>query len=64
MLQGPNFGLYKKLKKKFPRLKIIASGGISSITDLEELEYIKVHGTIVGKAIYENKISLPELKRL
>jgi phosphoribosylformimino-5-aminoimidazole carboxamide ribotide isomerase len=64
MLEGPNFGLYKKLKKKFPRLKIIASGGISSITDLEELKYIKVHGAIVGKAIYENKISLPELKRL
>lgn len=62
MLQGPNFGLYKKLKKRFPGLKIIASGGISSVSDLEELSYIKVHGAIVGKAIYEHKIKLSELK--
>ena len=62
MLQGPNFGLYKKLKKRFPGLKIIASGGISSMSDLEELSYIKVHGAIVGKAIYEHKIKLSELK--
>ncbi len=62
MLQGPNFGLYKKLKKRFPGLKITASGGISSVSDLEELSYIKVHGAIVGKAIYEHKIKLSELK--
>lgn len=64
MLQGPNFGLYKKLKKRFPELKITASGGISSISDLQELTYIKLHGVIVGKAIYENKIKLSELKKL
>ena len=62
MLQGPNFGLYKKLKKRFPKLKIVASGGITSVNDLEELNYIKVYGAIVGKAIYENKIKLSELK--
>jgi len=64
MLQGPNFGLYKKLKSRFPDLHIIASGGISSIKDLEELNYLKIHGAIVGKAIYENKIKLSELKKL
>jgi phosphoribosylformimino-5-aminoimidazole carboxamide ribotide isomerase len=64
MLQGPNFGLYKKLKKRFPELKITASGGISSINDLHELSYIKMYGVIVGKAIYENKIKLSELKQL
>jgi phosphoribosylformimino-5-aminoimidazole carboxamide ribotide isomerase len=64
MMQGPNFGLYKKLKKRFPELNIIASGGISSISDLQELAYIKVYGAIVGKAIYENKIKLAELKKL
>lgn len=64
MLQGPNFGLYKKLKKRFPQLKIIASGGISSVDDLEELKYIKVFGAIVGKAIYEHKIKLPDLKQI
>jgi len=64
MLAGPNFGLYKKLKKRFPELKIIASGGVSSIDDLKELKYIKVDGVIVGKAYYEGKISLNELKNV
>jgi phosphoribosylformimino-5-aminoimidazole carboxamide ribotide isomerase len=61
MLQGVNLSLYKKLRKRFPRLKIIASGGVSSIEDLEKLEYIGIHGTIIGKAIYEKKIKLSEL---
>lgn len=64
MLQGPNFGLYKKLKKRFPELKITASGGVSSINDLQELKYIKVYGAIVGKAIYENKLALSELRNI
>ncbi len=64
MMQGPNFGLYKKLKKRFPDLNIIASGGISSVSDLEELKYIKVYGAIVGKAIYEHKIKLTDLKNI
>ncbi len=64
MLQGPNFGLYKKLKKRFPKLKITASGGISSVMDLKELKYINIYGAIVGKAIYENKINLWELKKI
>jgi phosphoribosylformimino-5-aminoimidazole carboxamide ribotide isomerase len=62
MMKGPNFGLYKKLKSKFPDIKIIASGGVSSIDDLKELKYINVFGVIVGKAIYEGKIRLEELK--
>jgi len=64
MLAGPNFGLYRKLKTRFPNLKIIASGGIQSIEDLKELNYLKIHGAIVGKAIYENKIKLSELRNL
>lgn len=64
MLKGPNFILYRKLKNHFPKLKIIASGGISSISDLEELQYIHVNGAIIGKAIYEGKIKLPELRNL
>lgn len=62
MLKGPNFGLYKKLMKKFPDLKIVASGGVSSIEDLKELQHIKVFGAIVGKAIYEGHIQLSQLK--
>lgn len=61
MLKGPNFGLYKKIKARFKNLKIIASGGVSSITDLVELKKIKVHGVIIGKAIYEGRIKLSEL---
>jgi phosphoribosylformimino-5-aminoimidazole carboxamide ribotide isomerase len=61
MLMGVNLALYKKLKKRFPKLKIIASGGVSSIEDLDKLRYIGMDGAIIGKAIYENKISLTEL---
>ena len=64
MLKGPNFDLYKKLKTRFKGLKIIASGGVSSVNDLIELKKIKVHGVIVGKAIYEGRIKLSELKKL
>ncbi len=64
MLQGPNFGLYKKLKKRLPNLKLIASGGISSTEDLTELNYINMHAAIVGKAIYEHKIKLKDLRNI
>lgn len=64
MLQGPNFGLYKKLKKRYPNLKLIASGGISSTEDLAELAYTNMYAAIVGKAIYEHKIELRELKNI
>ncbi len=63
MLAGPNLSLYRKLKNKFPVLKIVASGGVSSIDDLKELKYINVYGVIIGKAIYEGKITLEELKQ-
>jgi phosphoribosylformimino-5-aminoimidazole carboxamide ribotide isomerase len=61
MLMGPNISLYKKLLKLFPELKLIASGGVSSIQDVEALKKISVHGVIIGKAIYEEKISLSDL---
>lgn len=64
MLKGPNFDLYKKLKARFKGLKVIASGGVSSVNDLIELKKIKVHGVIVGKAIYEGRIKLEELKKI
>ena len=64
MLAGPNFGLYKKLKDKFPDLKIMASGGVGSIDDLKKLKKLNLYGVIVGKAIYEGKIKLDELKNI
>lgn len=62
MLAGPNFELYEKLKQRFPTLKITASGGISSLDDLRKLKSIGVYGAIIGKALYEHKIELADLK--
>ena len=61
-LKGPNFTLYKRLTKKFPDLEIITAGGIRNKEDLKRLSKIGVQGVIIGKAIYENKISLNDLK--
>jgi phosphoribosylformimino-5-aminoimidazole carboxamide ribotide isomerase len=62
MLSGPNFDLYKKIIQQFPTIKLIASGGVSNLHDLQKLEQLGVYGTVVGKAIYENRISLSELQ--
>jgi phosphoribosylformimino-5-aminoimidazole carboxamide ribotide isomerase len=64
MLAGPSFDLYKRIIEKFPKLYFIASGGVSSVTDLEQLKEIGCKGAIVGKAIYEGKIGLNELTKL
>jgi len=63
-LEGPSIDLYKNIISKFPDLHFIASGGVSSIKDLEDLKEIGCKGVIVGKAIYEGKISLRELSSL
>ena len=60
-LRGPNLSLYKELISKFPNLEIIASGGIRNLKDLKKLSQIGLAGAIVGKALYENKISLNDL---
>ena len=64
MLQGPNVDLYKKLIRTFPSLKIVASGGVSSMDDLANLKQSGVDGAIVGKAIYEERVQLTELVTL
>ena len=64
MLQGTDIELYKKLQKDFPSLKITASGGVSSKEDLIKLKDIDIDSVIVGKAIYEKRISLGELAEL
>ena len=61
LLQGSAIDLYKKIKENFPDLKLIASGGVVSIDEIEELASLKLHGAIIGKAIYEGKINLKEL---
>jgi len=60
-LQGPSIDLYKKIIAQFPTLQLIASGGVSNLQDLKQLRTIGCSAAIVGKAIYENRITLQEL---
>lgn len=62
-LEGPSTDLYKNIVSKFPELHFIASGGVSSLQDLHALQEVGCAGVIVGKAIYENRISLEDLKK-
>lgn len=61
MLQGPSFDLYKKILAE-NQIKLIASGGISHFDELPRLAEMGCEGTIIGKAIYENRISLKQLE--
>ncbi len=63
-LTGPNFNLYEELIKNFPSLNFIASGGISNINDVVKLKNTNIYATVIGKAIYENKINLKELSKI
>jgi len=62
MLQGPSIELYQEILDQ-TKIDLIASGGISSIEDLEELKNIGCAGAIIGKALYEGKISLKDLQK-
>ncbi len=62
MLTGPAVELYRELVARFPALKVIASGGVGSMNDLCELSTVGVDGVVVGKAIYEGKIDINNLK--
>ncbi len=62
LLQGPSIELYQKIQAQEPNLHIIASGGVSSMQDIEALASLNLFGVIVGKAIYEGKVSLKEIE--
>jgi len=64
LLSGPSLTLYKEIINRFPKLHFIASGGVSSMADLEALRDIGCGGAIVGKAIYEGRVRLEDLKTL
>lgn len=58
MLEGANHDLYKSLKERWPKLNVLASGGVSGLADLMKLAKLGVAGAIVGKAIYEGRVDL------
>ena len=61
-LTGPNLDHYKRLVSELTTAKVIASGGIAEVADLDHLKEIGVAGTIVGKAYYNGNITLDQLK--
>ena len=63
MLQGPSFNMYKEILSETKDLKLIASGGISTFDELPRLAENGCEGVIIGKAIYEHKISLKQLEQ-
>ncbi len=62
MLEGPAFNLYQKILEKNSGIRLIASGGVSSMDDIENLKELNLDGVIIGKAIYEGKVKLSDLK--
>lgn len=64
MLEGPNIGLYNKIKNKYSDINLIASGGVSSIHDILQLRELELHAAVVGKALYEQKIRIEDLSKI
>ena len=62
LLQGAATELYREIHNRLPELNLIASGGVCSISDFDSLEKAGCRGVIVGKAIYEGRISLSDLR--
>lgn len=62
-LTGPSFELYEKIKNEYPDIDIIVSGGISSKDDLDKLKKADYFGTVIGKALYENKLTPGDLAK-
>ena len=63
MLSGPNVELYKDMLEEFPGLYVTASGGVSCMADVQQLEQAGVPAVIMGKAIYEGRITFSELEK-
>ena len=63
MLSGTNTELYRELTTAHPELNFIASGGVSGMKDLEKLDQLNIWGVVIGRAYYEGRISLEEMKQ-
>lgn len=64
MLSGPNVTMYTDLMRRFGGLSFIASGGVSSVADLEELDQAGLHSCVVGRAYYEGHVKLEDMRRV
>lgn len=60
-LMGPNLELYSQIKKRYPHIQVIASGGVSSEKDLDDLRNIGMYAVVVGKAMYEGRIDMEKV---
>ena len=63
-MKGTNRSLYAELSEKFPNINVIASGGVSSLNDIQALSDMKLYGAIIGKAYYTGAIDLAEAVKL
>ena len=63
MLQGPSIELYKQMMKEFPEMHLIASGGVSCLQDIIDLDEARIPAVVFGKALYEGRITLKDLNR-
>jgi phosphoribosylformimino-5-aminoimidazole carboxamide ribotide isomerase len=63
MLQGPSIELYKQVMQRFPTIHLIASGGVSGVDDIIRLDEAGIPAVVFGKALYEGRITMKDLKR-
>ena len=64
MMNGSSLNLYKSIRKQFPDIRLIANGGVSSVQEIQQLDKMGCYGVVIGKAIYENLISIEDLVKL
>jgi phosphoribosylformimino-5-aminoimidazole carboxamide ribotide isomerase len=62
VMEGPNFAIYKEILDRFPGVRLLSSGGVRSIADIEKLQEMGCYGVIIGKALYEGKVKLEDLE--
>jgi phosphoribosylformimino-5-aminoimidazole carboxamide ribotide isomerase len=63
LMEGPDFDLYRKIQERFPNICILASGGVRSVEDIITLREMGIFAVIIGRAIYEGKLHLKDLKQ-
>ncbi|MGB3618359.1 MAG: 1-(5-phosphoribosyl)-5-[(5-phosphoribosylamino)methylideneamino] imidazole-4-carboxamide isomerase [Catalinimonas sp.] len=62
-LEGPNFDLYRRIRERFPDVRLLANGGVRSLHDVDQLQKIGCRGVIIGKALYEGLIKLSDVEK-